>query len=122
MVNIPLTASKQNTGEIGQATLTASGEATAMSIFISGVPSGTTRPVHVYSFIYAGSCTQRLTEVPAFEMNQRVLADKDNSKGGWTLWKKANVALSTLRSGNFSIVLRTAPADGNHEIFCGEIS
>ncbi|WP_342244549.1 hypothetical protein [Pseudomonas sp. OTU5201] len=121
VVNIPLVASQHNAGQIGQATLAADGEETSMSIFISGVPSETTRPVHIYSYIYAGTCATRQSTDPAFEMNQRVLTEKDNSKRGWTLSRRANVPLSTLRSGDYSIVLRTGPADGNREIFCGEI-
>lgn len=120
VVNIPLVASQHNVGQIGQATLAADGEETSMSIFISGVPSETTRPVHIYSYIYSGTCTKRQNSAPAFEMNQRVLADKDNRRG-WTLSRRANVPLNTLRSAAYSIVLRTGPADGNQEIFCGEI-
>jgi hypothetical protein len=44
------------------------------------------------------------------------------SRGGWTLSKKAPVALSELRSGGYAIVVRTGPADGNLDIFCGDIT
>ncbi|MDH4565240.1 hypothetical protein E8E95_00880 [Pseudomonas sp. BN414] len=121
VVNVRLTASPQNAGQIGQATLAAAGEDTSMSIFISGVPSETTRPVHIYTYIYTGTCERHPDTAPAYSMNDRVLVEKDDGKRGWTLSRRADVDLDTLRSGQYSIVLRTGPADGNREIFCGEI-
>ncbi len=121
MINVPLAAGPHNAGQIGQATLAANGNETSMSIYISGVPSETTRPVHIYTFIYTGTCKQRTDSAPTFELNQRVLADRDYGKRGWTISRRVPAELNTLRSGNYSIVLQTGPADGNREIFCGEI-
>ncbi|MDH4556969.1 hypothetical protein E8F11_17655 [Pseudomonas sp. BN417] len=121
VANIPLTPSIHNAGQIGQATLASAGKETALSIFISGVPSDTTRPVHIYTFIYSGTCKQP-ERTPAFEMNQYALAGKAYAKRGWTIYRSAPVKLSTLRTGGYSIVLRVGPADGNRTIFCGEIT
>ncbi|MCY1308413.1 hypothetical protein D9M68_656740 [compost metagenome] len=58
---------------------------------------------------------------PAYALNQRVLAEKVDAKRGWTLSRRVPAELEALRTGTYSIVLRTGPADGNREIFCGEI-
>ena len=121
VVNIPLTAGPQNAGQIAQATLASQGDETAISFFISGVPTGTTRPVHLYTYLYPGSCESRAAK-PAYEMNQTVSTNQVNKRRGWTLSKKAPVALSELRSGGYAIVVRTSPADGNLDIFCGDIT
>ncbi|MDH4609098.1 hypothetical protein [Pseudomonas sp. BN102] len=122
VANIQLTPSIHNAGQIGQATLASAGKDTSISIFISGVPSDTTRPVHIYTFIYSGTCNQRPETTPEFEINQNVLTDKAYAKRGWTISRSAPVELSTLRTGGYSIVLRVGPADGNREIFCGDIT
>ncbi|MDT4812284.1 hypothetical protein FQZ97_452430 [compost metagenome] len=121
LINVPLAPNPYNAGQIGQATLAADGNETSMSIFISGVPSETTRPVHIYTFIYTGNCKQRMGAAPAYALNQRVLAEKVDAKRGWTLSRRVPAELEALRTGTYSIVLRTGPADGNREIFCGEI-
>lgn len=121
IVNIPLTAGPHNVGHIAQATLAPLGDETAISFFIGGVPSGTTRPVHLYTYIYPGSC-ESLGAKPAYEMNQTVSTNKVTRRRGWMLSKKAPVALSELRSVGYAIVVRTGPADGNLDIFCGDIT
>jgi hypothetical protein len=122
VVNIPLIAGPQNAGEIAQATLAAQGDETGVSFFISGVPIGTTLPVHLYTYIYPGSC-EALGAKPAYEMNQTVTTNQMAGKrAGWTLSKKVPVALSVLRSNGFAIVVRTSPQDGNLDIYCGNIT
>lgn len=79
VVKILLVASQQNTGQIGQATLAADGEETSISILISWVSSETTRPLHMYSCIYRGTCAKKQIVAPAFEMNRRVLTVKHNT-------------------------------------------
>jgi hypothetical protein len=122
VVNIPLTASPQNLGQIAQATLVAEGDATEISFFLSGVPMGTTRPVRLYTYIYPGPCNA-LGAKPAYEMNQTVNTDQiAGDRPGWSLSKKVPVALSELRSKGYAIVVRTSPEDGNLDIFCGLIT
>jgi hypothetical protein len=120
LISVALAASPQNAGQLGQATLAASGDETAISFFIGGVPAGTTRPLHLYTFIYAGSC-RSLGARPAYEMNQTVTTNPVARRSGWMLSRRAPVALSALRAGGYAIVVRTSPADGNLEIFCGDI-
>ena len=120
LISVPLAAAPRNAGQLGQATLAAAGDETAISFFIGGVPAGTTRPLHLYTFIYAGSC-RSLGAWPAYEMNQTVTTNPVARRRGWTLSRRAPVALSALRAGGYAIVVRTSPADGNLEIFCGDI-
>ena len=121
VVNIPLNATKQNAGQIAQASLAAQGETTSMSFFIGGVPQGVTRPVRLYTFVYPGSCGQ-LGPSPAYAMNQTLVTQPVAKRRGWTLSKSAPVALSELRAGGYALVVRTTAADGGVDIFCGDIN
>ena len=61
---------------------------------------------------------------PAYALNEIVQAQffgNGRPSGPFTLEKTVPVPMDTLRSGNYAIVLRTTPADGNLDIFCGEI-
>ena len=119
-LHIRMTATERNAGEIAQATLVPLGGETGMTLFVSGVPSGVTRPVHLYTYIYPGTCASRGPS-PTYELN-RTVETHQNSRGDvWRLSKTAPVALATLRSSSHAIVLRTSPADGNVDIFCGDI-
>jgi hypothetical protein len=119
-LHIRMTATERNAGEIAQATLVPLGGETGMTLFVSGVPSGVTRPVHLYTYIYPGTCASRGPS-PAYELN-RTVETYQNSRGDvWRLSRTAPVALATLRSSSHAIVLRTSPADGNVDIFCGDI-
>ena len=118
VLTVPLQAGPQNRGEIAEATLVARGEATDVNFFIGGVPSGTTRPLQLLTFIYPGSGAQ-LGPQPAYAMNSTVHATI--AGGGWKLGKTVPVALTSLRGGKYSIVVRTTPADRNLDIFCGTI-
>ena len=119
-VSVPLAAGPHNVGQLGQATLTASGDGTAISFFIGGVPAGTTRPLHLYPFLYPGSC-QRLGAMPAYEMNETVTTNPVARWRGWTFSRRVPVAPSALRAGGYAIVVRTSPADGSLDIFCGDL-
>jgi len=122
VVDIPLAASPQNKGEVARATLAAQGDETGMLFFISGVPTGTTLPVRLYTYIYPGSCGA-LGAKPAYEMNKTVITDRlANEAAGLTLSRKAPVALNVLRSNGYAIVVRTSPQDGHLDIFCGNIT
>jgi len=121
VVNIRLNATKQNTGQIAQASLAAQGEVTAMSFFIGGVPQWVTRPVRLYTFVYPGRCG-RLGPAPAYAMNQTLVTQPVARRRGWRLAKSVPVALDELRAGGYALVVRTTPANGGVDIFCGDIS
>jgi len=118
-VTIPLMATPQNLGQIANTTLAIQGNETAFSFFISGVPSGTLRPLNLYTFINKGSC-----EHPgpvAYAMNDLINTNRISATRGWTYSRSAPVAMPVLLSGGYSVVIRTTPADGNTDIFCGDI-
>ncbi|MGF6780718.1 hypothetical protein [Paraburkholderia sp. GAS334] len=119
-VNIRLTATKQNAGKVGQVTLAAQGSATELVFIIGGVPSSTTLPAHLYTYIYPGSCGH-LGEKFAYAMNDRtVLGDRVPNRT-LTMAKIAPISLQDLTSGDYAIVVRSSPADGNRDIFCGNV-
>lgn len=120
LVEVRLNATPKNAGRIAQATLVPRGDETSISLVISGVPSFTARPVRLYTFIYPGSCAHPGAS-PAYELNNTVTTDRHFKGDVWRMSKAAPVPLSVLRSGDYSLVLRTTPADGNYDIFCGDI-
>lgn len=121
ILDVPLQATRYNTGEIARATLVGQSGRTGITFFIGGVPSGTARPVHLYSFIYPGRCAQ-LGSQPAWEMNQIVLASRIGvAQAGWRLNKWVEVPLEQLRGGRYSLLVRASPIDGGRDLFCGEI-
>jgi hypothetical protein len=68
-------------GEIGRAFLVPEGEGTRVQIEVSGVPPQvTTRPVHLYTYIFQGSCG-RLGAQPAYALVQRVMAESPSGRG-----------------------------------------
>ncbi|PWK39621.1 hypothetical protein LOY55_18630 [Pseudomonas sp. B21-040] len=118
VVSVSLVATRQNTGQIGNVTLADWDNKTGLSFFISGVPSGGTLPLRLYTFIYKGSCQH--PGAVAYAMNDQVNTERQPIRG-WTLSRSAPVALSVLLAGEYSIVVRTAATDGNVDIFCGDI-
>ncbi len=119
-VEVRLKATPRNAGRIAQATLVPRGDETSISLVIGGVPSYTTRPVRLYTFIYPGTCANR-GDSPAYSLNRTVITERHFRGDVWRMSKSAPVPLSTLRSGDYSLVLRTTPPDGNYDIFCGDI-
>ena len=126
-LQIPLQASRANAGEIGTAILVPQGERTGVIVEISGVPMGTSRPVHLYTFIYAGECA-KLSPTPVYALTERVLADSPAAAGRMTatippfrVSNFAPVPLATLQRSSHAIQVRTAPQDGNLAIFCGNV-
>jgi hypothetical protein len=94
---------------------------------VSGVPPQvSTRPVHLYTFIYDGVCG-KLGPDPAYSLLERVLASSPSSAGmvplagPFTVSNTAPLPMQKLRDGNYAIVVKTSPADGNREIFCGNV-
>lgn len=123
VVNVKLDATRYNAGEIAQATLVAQGGETGINLFLSDVPDGVALPPHLYTYIYPGACHDLGAE-PAYEMNRTVLPldyMSGTSSAGMRLSKRAPVALDTLQGGDYSLVVRTSPADGNQNIFCGSL-
>ncbi|WP_322616480.1 hypothetical protein [Pseudomonas sp. BIC9C] len=117
-VNVKLVATRQNAGQIGNVTLTDWDNKTGLSFFVSGVPSGASLPLRLYSFINNGSC-ERPGSV-AYAMNDTVNTERQPVRG-WTFSRTAPVPLQTLLAGKYSVVVRTAATDGNFDIFCGDI-
>lgn len=117
-VNVPLNATRQNSGQIGNVVLSPWDTKTGFSFFISGAPSGASLPLRLYSFVYKGSCQQ--PGPVAFAMNDQVNTERQPIRG-WTFSRDAPVALPVLLSEEHSIVVRTAATDGNVDIFCGDI-
>lgn len=121
LLTVPLQATLHTTGKIAQATLVDQGSDTGIHFIIGGVPSGTSRPVHLYTFIYPGSCAHP-GSAPAYAMNQIVLAEQiGRSQSGWRLNKRVPASLEQLRRGGYNLVVRGSPADGGYDLFCGEI-
>jgi hypothetical protein len=118
VLTIRLQAGHQNAGSIAQASLVGRGHGTDITYQISGVPAGVTRPLQLYTFIYSGTCAQ-LSDEPAYSMNSTTRATPTDS--GWMLSRKVPVALSDLSSEPHALLVRTSPADGSIDIFCGDI-
>jgi hypothetical protein len=121
-----LHATSYNAGRIGRATLLPQDNGTRLVLRFSGVPPYVTVPVHVYTYIYAAACGS-LPSTPTWSLNDRVLVDGVSgaaSLGAPTMLTISHTipaSLRDLRSGRYAIALRTAPADGNQMIFCGDI-
>lgn len=128
IIFVRLTATGTNAGRVGTAVLIPQGGRTSVTIEVSGVPPNTTRPIHLYTFIYAGKCA-RLPSAPAYALIDRVLADSPGlpnrmiaSVPPFRVSNFAPVALDVMLDSPHAVQVRTGPADGNQEIFCGEIS
>lgn len=117
-VSIPLVATRHNTGQIGNVTLANWDKQTGFSFFISGVPSGASLPLRLYTFINKGSCQQ--PGPVAYAMNDHVNTERQAIRG-WAFSRSAPVAMSVLLSGEYSVVVRSAPDSGNIDIFCADI-
>jgi hypothetical protein len=127
VVTVVLQATPRNAGQIGRAFLIAQGSQTRVQVEVSGVPPQvSSRPVHLYTFIYEGTCYQRSAQ-PAFSLLGRVLAQSPASSGivpaggPFTISNTAPVPLEKLRREAHAIVVTTSPADGSVEIFCGAV-
>jgi hypothetical protein len=119
-VVVPLKASSYNAGHVGQATLLPEGGATRIVLWFSGVPWDTTLPVHVYTYLYEGSCSA-LPERPAMSLNDRVRWWGVTGRRGPSLGQTARMPMDELLSGRYALALRSAPADGNELIYCGDL-
>lgn len=125
-MSIQLMATQSNAGQTGKATLHPQSEKTLVDIIISGVPSFTSPPVHLYSYVYEGTCESHKPQ-PRFALTRKVLAATDFRplasgpiRGPFNLSESMPITLQTIRASQHAISVRTSPADGNFEIFCGE--
>jgi hypothetical protein len=125
VVNIPLAGSRINAGKIAWAHLIGRGEQTAVSVTAAGVPPQVGRPVHLYTYIYEGACGA-LSARPAHSLNRTVLARSTGPAGRagppFTVQDSARVRLAALQATPHAIVVRSSPADGNLDLFCGNIA
>jgi hypothetical protein len=126
LINMPMQGGPFNAGEMGWATLVARGDRTDVTITVSGVPPEVTRPVHLYTFIHQGACGA-LSPQPAYSLTAIVLARSASAQPGrtgapFTVANTAGVPLSTLKSTPHAIMVKSAPADGSRELFCGDIA
>ncbi|MCY1404963.1 hypothetical protein D9M71_201880 [compost metagenome] len=120
IASVPLNATPSNAGNVGKAMLTPIGKDTELYVFVGGVPNDTTLPAHLYTYVYSGTCGN-LSPEPAFALNQSVNTEFNQPDVGFQLWKRVPVAYDTLRSGSYAVVVRASPADGNRDIFCGNL-
>jgi hypothetical protein len=122
---VTLQPTTTNRGQIGRAFLLPEGKGSRIQIEVSGVPAMlSTRPVHLYTYLYAGTCDRRSKE-PAFSLLTRVLAQSPSGgtsvRGPFTVSNTAPLPFDRLTAGPYAIVVRTSPADGNLDIFCGNV-
>ena len=122
-VSFLLQAGPRNAGESGRGFMTAQGDKTLINLTITGVPPWVVRPIQLFTFVYAGSCAKHdATSAYALNDTVRVNAHSDiGLSGPFTLAKTLPVPMATLRSGEYAIVLRASPADGNWDMFCGDM-
>jgi hypothetical protein len=127
VVSVPLNATSRNAGEIGRAFLIPRGSETDVVVEVSGVPPlVTSRPVHLYTFLYDGRC-DRLPPLPVHALTERVLAQSALSgsavpaAGPFRVANTIWLPLADLRRARYAVVVRTSPMDGNVDLFCGTI-
>ena len=123
---VVLTATPYNAGRIGRAYLVPSGDRTVVRIDASGVPDTVARPIHLYTFIFEGSCAAR-SEKPAIALTGTVLASSIANPaqigaygGPLTITNAAPISFDALRAEPHAIVVKTSPADGDRELYCGD--
>ena len=126
VLTVPLVATARNAGEIGRAFLISRGAVTDVVVEVSGVPPLiASRPVHLYTYLYEGRC-DALPPKSRFALTDRVLAQRAAGAGlpaggPFTVSNTVPLALDALRRAHHAIAIRTSSADGNVEIFCGNM-
>jgi hypothetical protein len=119
LVRVNLRASNYNEGALGMATFVAMNESCEVEFYIARISRWIERPVHIYTYIYPGSCA-KLGDKPAYEMNETTTMNRTGDDA-WRVTKGLPVALSSLLAISYAIVVRSSPADGNLDLFCGDI-
>lgn len=127
-VTVPLKPGPDLPAQTGRAFLMPQDGGTRVLIEVTGVPPMiVSRPVHLYTFIHRGRCGA-LVSPPAYPLLGTVLAGSSASpamapaNGPFTVSNIAPLPLPDLRAGGYAIVVRSAPSDGNRELFCGDVS
>ncbi|CAI8726469.1 hypothetical protein SOP85_17880 [Pseudomonas sp. YuFO20] len=121
VVDVPLDATPQNAEHIARATLSPVGNQTSIWLTVGGVPHDMAVSSRLDTAIYAGSC-QQLGAQPAYRTRQANSVDYPSLAPRTQHWAQAPVALSELTKGGYALLVRTSPADGSRELFCGNIS
>jgi hypothetical protein len=116
-----------NAGEVGKAFLCPQGDATVVTIEVSGLAVTVTPPVQLIMAVYEGRCGS-LGAKPKFTLDKVVQVTEINSpttmiptKGPFRLTNTAPVPLSQLTGSPHALVVRTSPGDMNREVFCGNL-
>ena len=127
-VTVMLKPGPELPAQAGRAYLMPQEGGTRVQIEITGVPAMiVSRPVHLYTYIHRGRCGA-LVSPPAYSLLGTVLAGSPASTamapahGPYTVSNVAPLPLPELRAGGFAIVVRSAPSDGDRELFCGDVS
>jgi hypothetical protein len=126
--NVPLTATRQNSGQIGNVTLADWGKDTGFSFFISGAPDGASLPLRLYAFVYKGSTSRGyavLGQWPYAMPTTQVTTERQPVRGradhpaaiavsslSTLLWPQASTA-------NRGTLPAREPTDATWIIFCG---
>jgi hypothetical protein len=119
--NVTLDATRINAGHLAQATMMPMGNQTQFWFTVTGEPQGTSLPGYLNSYIYSGSCSN-LGSKPAYDLNHGPNSGFASRAAFQSFWKSAPVSVDALRTGEYVLVVRQAPADGNQNIFCGKLS
>jgi len=124
---IPLSATGMNAGQVGKAFLRPQGDATVVTIEVSGLSVTATPPVQLYMAVFEGRCGS-LGPRPRYALDKVVLVTEINNptslapaRGPFRLTNTAPAPLSQLTSSPHALVVRTSPADLNREVFCGNL-
>lgn len=121
VTSVPLNATSTNVGSIAQTTMMPSGNATVFWFAIKGKTMGSALPGRLAAYIYPGSCAS-LGSKPAYDLNDGPNARFYSPSSLQYFYKSAPVAVDTLRTGGYALVVRENPADGNQNAFCGDLS
>jgi hypothetical protein len=122
LIHVILKADRLNAGSTGSAVFAATGEKNSgVRIYIAGVTVlAVGRPLRINTYIYPGSC-ENLGETPAYSLNNTTIMYRVEGIDAWSAGKRLPAPLSTFRNGSHAIVIRSVPADGNIDLFCGDI-
>jgi hypothetical protein len=118
-VHLVLPGVGTNVGRLATADLIERSGHTDVVSEVYGVPAWVTLPVHIYTYVYQGSCA-RLGPV-AYSATDRVLTFANTARSVFTVRNSIPANLQQLRSQPFALVLKSSPADADALLFCGEL-
>ena len=126
-MTVRLSATGMNAGQVGKAFLRPQGDATVVTIEVSGLSVAATPPVQLYMAVFEGRCGS-LGPRPKYALDKVVLVTETNNptalvpaRGPFSLTNTAPAPLSQLTSSPHALVVRTSPMDLNLEVFCGNL-